>query len=528
MRKLAVAGILVVVAAAVFGLGMMSVAYHTFPTEELRALIHPIKAMLGFGSNPRRSVPDTTILSGLLNFDLTEVDDGKQLSGTGGSLAVTSRGILITRRYDGRVMLFDPTAKTLTPVPVTLPPTNRGQLPEKTPGGKKINKDWLRYNDAMIKSWGGQDHLIASYSYFYPDKQCVVSRLDEVPLAADWSAAGDWRRLSESSPCLPFGEERNPLGGNQAAGRLINAPDGGVYWTVGDYEIDGTDSKGPANSQRADATYGKIYHVGLPEGGLSVVSIGHRNPQGLAIDGAGNFWSTEQGPMGGDELNLIVAGTNYGWPYVTLGVQYAKWNSDVRAWALNTAQGRHDGFTPPHYAWLPSIAPSSIRLVQGVDPRWDGDLLVSTLKDRSLHRLRMDGTRVLYDERVDMPGRVRDTAVTGGLIYVLFDDGQFGFLTPRPTQQQSGTGGPLAANGCLTCHSSPRLPNLAGITGTEVASQQGVDYSAALRAAGGRWTEDRLKDFLANPQSVAPGTQMPAPGLDQKTIADVVAALSVK
>jgi len=90
------------------------------------------------------------------------------------------------------------------------------------------------------------------------------------------------------------------------------------------------------------------------------------------------------------------------------------------------------------------------------------------------------------------------------------------------------TGGPLAANGCLTCHSSPRLPNLAGITGTEVASQPGVDYSAALRAAGGRWTEDRLKDFLANPQSVAPGTQMPAPGLDQKTIADVVAALSVK
>jgi len=61
-----------------------------------------------------------------------------------------------------------------------------------------------------------------------------------------------------------------------------------------------------------------------------------------------------------------------------------------------------------------------------VDPRWDGDLLVTTLKDQSLHRLRMDGTRVLYDERVDMPGQVRDTAVTGGLIYVLFDDGQLG------------------------------------------------------------------------------------------------------
>jgi len=116
---------------------MVSGVYHAFPTEELRAIVHPIKAMLGFGSNPRQSVPNTTILSGLLNFDLTEVDDGKQLSGSGGSLAATSRGILITRRYDGRVMLFDTTAKTLTPLPVTLPPTNRGQLPEKTPAARR-------------------------------------------------------------------------------------------------------------------------------------------------------------------------------------------------------------------------------------------------------------------------------------------------------------------------------------------------------------------------------------------------------
>lgn len=86
LRKLAIAGILLVVAAAVFGLWMLSGVYHAIPSEELRSVVHPIKAMLGFGSNPCQSVPNTTILSGLLNFDLTEVDDGTELPGWGAAL----------------------------------------------------------------------------------------------------------------------------------------------------------------------------------------------------------------------------------------------------------------------------------------------------------------------------------------------------------------------------------------------------------------------------------------------------------
>ena len=86
--------------------------------------------------------------------------------------------------------------------------------------------------------------------------------------------------------------------------------------------------------------------------------------------------------MGGDELDLIVPGSNYGWPDVSLGVDYVDPVSDEKFWPPSAHQGRHPGFSAPLFAWTPSIAPSSLQFIDGFHPRWDGDLLVSALAGR--------------------------------------------------------------------------------------------------------------------------------------------------
>ena len=527
-RRLAV---VLVVAVACFGWGIATGLYKVFPWYQLSSVVHPLKKSFGIAQQT-----GGTVYAGLLNLDLTLVTAKSGISGNGGGMSVAGKDILIARRADGVVERYDPGSKALTELGLRLPPINRDLLPEKTSAGRPIYAGFLRYYDMLVKAGAGGDHLIVSYSYFNPDQQCFVSRLDEALLPAGWQTATPLqlggRRLMETTPCLPFARERNAFGGNQAAGRLLDQGNDGILWTVGDYEVDGTDSKGPAYPQMTDASYGKIFHLSLPDGKAEIYSMGHRNPQGITADATGRIWSVEHGPMGGDELNLIRKGTNYGWPYVTLGVQYASRKSDIRNWPLNKVQGRHEGYEPPFFSWLPSIAPSSIQQIEGIDPRWDGDLLVSTLADKSLHRLRLEGDRVLYDERIDMGQRVREVRVTGGRIYILFDNGNFGYLTPRAVAAATGAAAGLEAalsgNGCIPCHSNPKLPALEGIGGTAVASQEGVEYSAALKNAGGQWTEDRLQAFLTSPEQFAPGTVMPNPGLSPEAVKALTEALMAK
>ncbi len=520
--------VLLIIALAFFGWGTATGLYKTFPWYQLSSFVHPLKKSFGIAQQT-----GGTVHGGLLNLELTLVTK-TPIPGDGGGIAITPKGILIVRRADGIVVDYDPDLKVVSELGTQLPPTNRNLLPARTAGGRPVNAGFLRYNDLMVKAWGGVDHMIVSYSYFDPDQQCFVSRLDETPLPVDWTkatpTATNWRRLMETTPCLKFGAQRNAFAGNQAGGRMLDMGDGGILWTVGDYEIDGTDSNGPGYSQMADASYGKIFHLTLPDGKADIVSIGHRNPQGIAIDGTGRIWSVEHGPMGGDELNLIRQGANYGWPNVTLGVQYADRKSDVRNWPLNKVQGRHEGYDPPFYSWLPSIAPSSVQSLTGIDPRWEGDLLVSALADKSLHRLRLEGDKVLYDERLDMGQRVREIKVApGGRIYILFDNGNFGYLTARPVAAANGRSAALqtalANSGCVNCHSNPKLPTLDGIGGTPVAAQQGIEYSDALKEAGGLWTEERLRAFLTAPQEFAPGASMPNPGLDAAAVDGLATAL---
>ncbi|MGI9420035.1 MAG: PQQ-dependent sugar dehydrogenase [Geminicoccaceae bacterium] len=158
----------------------------------------------------------------------------------------------------------------------------------------------------------------------------------------------------------------------------------------------------------------------LPE----IYSYGHRNPQGLAVHPeTGRIWTQEHGPRGGDEVNLIDAGVNYGWPEISWGINYS-------GTPVGSGQREQDGLAQPAHFWDPSIAPSGMTFYDGdVFPEWQGDLFVGALKFQLIARLEMDGDEVVAEERLleGELGRIRDVR-TGpdGLIYILTDDSDGG------------------------------------------------------------------------------------------------------
>lgn len=149
-----------------------------------------------------------------------------------------------------------------------------------------------------------------------------------------------------------------------------------------------------------------------------IFTYGNRNVQGAALHPvSGLVWTHEHGPQGGDELNVLRPGTNYGWPVITYGVNYGI--------GTKIGEGTHKaGMAQPLYKWVPSISPSGMAFYTGDKfPNWRGDLFVGALKFQLLVRLRLDGEKVVAEERMlEGIGRVRDVRVgPDGYLYLLTD-----------------------------------------------------------------------------------------------------------
>ena len=166
-----------------------------------------------------------------------------------------------------------------------------------------------------------------------------------------------------------------------------------------------------------------------------IYSYGHRNSQGMIVHPVtGEIWQTDSGPAGGDEINLIRAGANYGWPTVSFGNHY-----DGRP-IPDHAEG--DGMEPPLHFWNPSISPSGLMIYTGtIFPDWQGDLFIGSLPARFLGRLHFDGSTPLEEERLlrDRGDRIR--AVTmgpDGFIYLLTDAADGALLRLEPAEASPG------------------------------------------------------------------------------------------
>jgi glucose/arabinose dehydrogenase len=208
---------------------------------------------------------------------------------------------------------------------------------------------------------------------------------------------------------------------------------GYVYFSIGDRGAHFN------NVQQLDRDGGKIYRlhddgrvpvdnpwVNTPGAKTAAFSYGHRNPQGLAIHPVtGELWEHEHGPMGGDEINIIRPGVNYGWPSIGYGVNY---NGQPLAEATH-----REGIEQPVFYWDPSIAPSGMAFIDSDNygPEIKGNLLVGSLKFRYIVHLVLDGNKVVASENVFQGiGRVRNIKQgPDGYIYVATEgDGIFRIL----------------------------------------------------------------------------------------------------
>ncbi|MEX2489019.1 MAG: PQQ-dependent sugar dehydrogenase [Pseudomonadales bacterium] len=211
-------------------------------------------------------------------------------------------------------------------------------------------------------------------------------------------------------------------------GKMLFLPDNTLLLTTGD----GFDYREAAHDTFSQL--GKIIRINrdgsVPpdnpfadgeEGDPRVYSYGHRNPQGLVLDSkSGVIYMHEHGPKGGDELNRVEAGNNYGWPAVTYGINYSG--------ALVSPLKEAPGVTQPLHHWTPSIAPSGLALYDGnMFPDWRGDLFVGALVDREVRRLVMEDGRVVDEHALfsELGARIRDVRVgPDGSLYILTDSDQ--------------------------------------------------------------------------------------------------------
>lgn len=215
-------------------------------------------------------------------------------------------------------------------------------------------------------------------------------------------------------------------GGRHFGSRLLFDPQGYLYITLGERgvrEQAQTLSTHPGSIVRLHddgAIPGDNPFVGVEGARPEIFTYGNRNPQGMALQpGTDLIWTHEHGPQGGDEVNVVVAGTNYGWPVITHGRNYGT--------GTKIGEGTHkEGMQQPLYQWTPSIAPSGMAFYSGDRfPKWDGDLFVGSLKFGLLVRLHIEGGGVLSEERLlhGRFGRIRDVRVgPDGLLYLLTDE----------------------------------------------------------------------------------------------------------
>ncbi len=265
----------------------------------------------------------------------------------------------------------------------------------------------------------GTDRAIF-WSYSEPREGGNATSVARGTLSPDRSRVENVRVVFRALPAYP--------GEMHFGSRLAFGPDGMLYVTLGER----SDARMRPQAQQMDSHMGKTIRV-APDGAVppdnpfvgkagakpEIWTLGHRNVQSAAFDARGRLWEVEHGTRGGDELNLIQKGKNYGWPIVAYGEEYS--GAPIRG-----AVTARPGFEPPAYYWDPVIAPSGAEFHSGdAFPEWKGNLFVGGLKDEVLVRLVLEDDRVVGEEHLlaDRGQRIRDVREgPDGALYVVTDE----------------------------------------------------------------------------------------------------------
>jgi glucose/arabinose dehydrogenase len=261
------------------------------------------------------------------------------------------------------------------------------------PASERINDARFAITDiAVLSKSATSANLLISYPSLRKNGNCVVVKLDSYQLTlGSKPTITKGKNWFTSKPCVPISAVQH------AAGRLAVIDNKTAYLTVGDLGYSKIGSKG------ARGDLGSVFKVSASK--VEKISTGHRNQQGIELIG-NDLYISEHGPRGGDELNLIKKGADYGWPIVTYGQAYSSGD-----YVRPTRAGTHDGFQLPLYNWVPSVAPTE--LVQlpatGKWGAWSSQLVMATLKEQALIFIQLSSKdKVGQVTSVDVGDRIRD------------------------------------------------------------------------------------------------------------------------
>lgn len=341
------------------------------------------------------------------------------------SLAFLPDGkFLLTERLPGSLRILDTKGSLSEPV--------AGVSALMSPGAKDIG-----VLDVMLDPHFSTNHQIFFTFFDYVDNTDSNTYVARAKLDEDKCALVDARVIFRAQPAMPS----KRLGG-KTGGRIAIAPDGTLFVTIGDR----SDSPPWDVAQRMDTDLGKIIHI-TPDGAPApdnpflgkpgvlpeIWATGLRSEEGLAFDPRGRLWETEHGPRGGDELNIIEKGKNYGWPVISHGIDYP-------GTPIGEGITHKEGMEEPVYYWDPVIAPSGLAFYTGnLFPQWKNSVFVGGLRGMVLVRLTLVNDKVVSEEPLltELNTRIRDVRVgPDGAVYVLTDSGtpSMSYRTP-PTSK---------------------------------------------------------------------------------------------
>ena len=342
----------------------------------------------------------------------TRHEDGK-----GGAVAALCDDLLVVTAWGKLMLLSDSGASPLEgQVPMVSDESDIVGIPELATRHPAFDPIRFRVADILLAPQS-PDRWRLFVTHQYSDGECIRFRLSATAIRRDDKrtiVSPAWTTVSDLTPCRAYHSGLN------AGGRMLS--DGPHHLLVALGDIGN-------RAQDPHSTWGKLLRVDVETGRTEVLAAGLRNPQGLARDTDGVLWETEHGPYGGDELNVLEAGANYGWPRVSHGLSYGRRILDATG---RIEEGRHDHFSSPVFFWVPAIAVSSLIVNDArFFPLWGNDLLVGSLGlTAAIHRIRRDGTDVKSVERIDVGHAVRDMAsMPDGRIALFNGEGLVLFLS---------------------------------------------------------------------------------------------------
>ncbi len=404
----------------------------------------------------------------------------------------------------------------------------------------------------------------------------VVSRTEGHVAGDSVDVADDWKDVFVARPCMQTKEIDLIWGGLESGGRLALLNAQTLLVSIGDHQFDGVRSKLQA-AQDPDIDLGKVVAVDLQSRHSRIFTSGHRNPQGLLVARDGTVWEAEHGPQGGDEINLLKEGRNYGWPKVTYGVEYGPRQGPRRDWPLNPEQGRHDGFEQPAFSFVPSIGISNLIQPDTREwPLWRDHLLAICFGGYfregggKLYLVRPEADKhILYSEEIAMPvaggEKLRDIiSLSDGRFAVLSESGSLFLFRNGEVQAASAAkredkfdvtlgedaklarqksslveaassvdiGRQLFVAKCASCHLLNGQikvgPPLNGVVGRRIGSVEGFAYSSTMKADRGTWSEWSIAEFIQTLDEPYENSPMPSPMLSARSARAIVAFLQAQ